>query len=174
MRVDEVGRCDVVTVREGVSVREVAHLLRARNAGEAVVVRYRDGKERPVGIITERDIVYETIAVDVEPDALIAGDIMSRELISVPCAADFVTAVRTMAVEGVRRLPIVDAGGELVAMLSLDDVIEELAGQMEDLLQLLAQERRPWARRGNSWPGRVVAPAASPAQEWLRRRDAAP
>ena len=88
---------EVVTASVDTSVYEAAQLMRHHHVGTVVVVQNRDGRELPVGIITDRDIVLEIVAPGLDPEVLTIGDIMSAELMTVkesvglfarwPCAA---------------------------------------------------------------------------------------
>jgi CBS domain-containing protein len=80
--------------------------------------------ERLVGMLTDRDIVVRAVADGGDPRAIKAGDIASRDIVTVRPGDDLDEAVRLMAQHQVRRLPVVD-DGHLVGMLAQADVAHE-------------------------------------------------
>jgi CBS domain-containing protein len=109
--------------------------------GDLVVVEALEGGRRPLGIVTDRDIVLEVVAMGVVPDALRVGDIMGASLASVRETEGVFETLRYMRGRGVRRLPVVDEAGGLVGIVTLDDLIELLAEEMGELARLLGRER---------------------------------
>jgi CBS domain-containing protein len=78
MPISEICSRGVVIVSPDDSLHTVAELMRQHHVGSVVVTRDQDGLCRPVGIITDRDIVLALIAKDVPPEAVSAGDLMSQ------------------------------------------------------------------------------------------------
>jgi CBS domain-containing protein len=139
----ELATRDVVTVRETVSVREAAGLMREKNVGSVVVVKPDGERSMPVGIVTDRDVTYEVVALDLDASDITVSQVMSLDLVTIHGEADLASALRVMGQQGIRRLPVVDAAGYLEGVFSLDDALQELTGQLEDILLLVRRERRP-------------------------------
>ncbi|HEY3289058.1 MAG TPA: CBS domain-containing protein, partial [Anaerolineae bacterium] len=59
------------------SISEVAALMRKHHVGDVIVVEDKGQKRVPIGIVTDRDIVIETIALKLDANAFTAGDLMS-------------------------------------------------------------------------------------------------
>jgi len=133
---------EVVIVARSESIREAIDLMRHYHVGDVVVVEKRGEAPVPVGILTDRDIVLEVLAEDVDLDAVTIGDVMSFELVTVPEDTPLLDSLAIMGEKGVRRLPVVTAAGELAGILTVDDVLELLAEQLNDLVRLLNRERR--------------------------------
>lgn len=140
MRVGEICRKPVVTVTPGVPIAEVAKLMRVRHVGSIVVVD-APGTLKPVGIVTDRDIVIEVLATGVDPAIVSAGDIMTGSPVVVSASEDVMWALKTMRDRGIRRLPVVDDRNTLVGILALDDMLQHLGGAISDVVQLLGTER---------------------------------
>lgn len=134
---------DVVTVSRDMSVRQVAGLMRDRNVGSVVVVEREGERNVPVGIVTDRDVTYEVVALDLDASEISAADVMSLDLVAVKGDTDLGSALRVMGRQGIRRLPVVDGDGYLTGVFSLDDALQELTGQLEDILLLVRRERTP-------------------------------
>jgi CBS domain-containing protein len=141
MSVGEVCNRDVVVVKKDESVLDAAQLMRQFHVGDLVVVEERAGQRVPVGMLTDRDIVIEAVAEDVNSRELTVGDIMSAELVTANADADIVDTVKTMRAKGVRRVPVVDRAGVLVGIVTVDDLIELLAEVLDDLTQLIRREQ---------------------------------
>jgi len=132
---------DVVVIGKAESVREAAKLMREHHVGDLIVVEDKDGKRVPVGILTDRDLVVEVLALDVDIDAVSTGDTMSFELVTAKEDDDLQETLALMRQKGVRRIPVVDAEGMLAGMLTVDDVIDVLAEELNDLTRLISREQ---------------------------------
>lgn len=132
---------DVVIVDKSESIRTAIALMRTHHVGDVVVVHKSDGSCKPTGILTDRDIVMEILAEDVDMDALAVGDVMSYKLETVAEDVELLEAVKVMRTKGIRRLPVVDGKGDLVGILAVDDVLELIAEQLSDLVALIARQR---------------------------------
>jgi CBS domain-containing protein len=129
------------------SLRTVAQLMRQHHVGSVVVTRDEAGLCRPVGIITDRDIVLAVVAKDVSPDAVSAGDVMSEPLATARESDEIWDVLERMRTRGVRRLPVVGAHGELVGIVSADDVLELVAEELVNLARIISREQRQEVRR---------------------------
>ena len=134
MKIKQICSRVVVVAEPGTDLREAARLMRDHHVGALVVVDKRDGVTRPLGIVTDRDILVTVVAADdVDPRSLTLRDLMSGEL-AVALESDGVfEAVDRMQDSGARRLPVVADDGRLVGILSLDDVLRMLASELTAL-----------------------------------------
>lgn len=149
MAVGEICNRVVVVAERTLPVPEAARLMRQKHVGDLVVVDTDGGTCKPVGIVTDRDIVLEVVAAGVDPDTLCVGDIMGPEVANVRESDGVFETVRAMRDRGVRRMPVVDGDGALVGILTLDDLLGLLADEMTALATLVSQERqREAAARG--------------------------
>jgi CBS domain-containing protein len=139
MRVGEYCVRDVVVVSREESIREAVRLMRKYHVGDVVVVDSLGGQRRPVGILTDRDIVIELLAAGVDLDAVAIGDAMSFRLLTARESDDLGQTLGRMRERGVRRVPVVADDGTLAGILAADDVIEIVAAQLSDLAQLIAR-----------------------------------
>ena len=133
---------EVVIIEKSESVLDAAKLMRAYHVGDLVVVEKREGLAFPVGIPTDRDIVIELIASEVDFNAVSVGDVMSGELLTVSGEEAIADTVKLMRARGVRRVPVINKQGVLEGIISVDDLIELLAEEMSDLVDLIGRERK--------------------------------
>jgi CBS domain-containing protein len=130
-----------VTISEpDTSIIEAAKLMRRHHVGDLVVVDRQEGKNLPVGIVTDRDLVLEVLAQDVDPDSLSIKDIMSTDLVTVLESETFLRVLDIMKKQRVRRILVVDDHGGLQGILSADDALELIAEAMNDLTGLVKRE----------------------------------
>ncbi len=115
--------------------------MRECHVGDLIVVQDREPSQKPVGILTDRDIAIEIVAAGVDPEVVTVGDAMSYRLATVEESAEITVAVELMRERKVRRLPVVDKQGLLVGILTSDDVIDLLAEQLVGLSRLFTLQR---------------------------------
>lgn len=144
MNIAKLCRPDVVTVREFDELTAAAGLMRERHIGYLVVVEpeFADGSLKPVGVLTDRDIVVTVVARQTDPRTLRVGDVMTREPVVAADTDPIDKALASMRRMGVRRLPVVGSRGQLVGVLSLDDVIDALAAEMANVAGSIRNEQR--------------------------------
>lgn len=135
----------VAVVEPETSAREVAQLMRQHHIGALVVVDASD-KNKPVGIVTDRDLVLELMAEGLDPAVFTAGDIMTVDLVTTRLDMDAMEAVQLMKRNRLRRLVIVDKVGHLAGIVTIEDVLalltSELAGLSTDLATARDHETR--------------------------------
>jgi CBS domain-containing protein len=144
MNIVDFCRCELLTVRPTDEVLVAARLMREKHVGcLAVVDQVESGKHpRPVGVLTDRDIVVAVVAQAIDPARVSVGDIMTRAPVTANGTDSPEQAARTMRRAGVRRLPVVDQQGELVGVVSLDDVLEYLAGELQSVAAAIRHEQQ--------------------------------
>jgi len=142
MPIGDICNRDVITVHPEDTVLQAAKLMRQQHVGDVVVMDLRDGKNVPIGIVTDRDVVVELVAPELDPSIITVGDIMVPELTKVREGAGVFETIQTMCDKGVRRLPVVtDDNEELAGIVTFDDLMMLLAEEFGALTRLLTCER---------------------------------
>lgn len=142
--VNEYMSFDPVTARGGEGLLDAARRMRELHVGCLVVVDDGPpGKARPIGILTDRDIVVGVLAqTDQKLHLLRVDDVMTAKLVLVRESDDLDEALRRMRSSGVRRVPVIDAEGALKGILAFDDVLQHVEIQIGALASLIGRERR--------------------------------
>jgi CBS domain-containing protein len=143
MRVGTICNRNVVVAPKTEMVVDAARRMRTSHVGALVVVNQIDGIQRPIGIVTDRDIVISVVAGD--PDHinyLLVSDVMTSDIAVGFEDDELETALKTMHEHGVRRLPVVDRQGSLVGILTLDDLLQHVAAQQSELVAIVAHEQQ--------------------------------
>lgn len=133
---------EIITVHRDATVLHAAMLMRQYHMGDVVVIEDRKGKSVPVGIVTDRDIVIELVATELDCRVITAGDIMGTHLIVVKEDAGIFEAIQLMSAKGVRRLPVVDNEGGLAGIVTLDDLLLLLAKELGAFSKLIRHEQK--------------------------------
>jgi CBS domain-containing protein len=131
MRVFSVGsycRREVWTTQSDASVRAAVGVMVKQNVGFLVVVD--PGERRPVGVLTDRDVALDVLRGKLDPDALRVHELMRTPVVSIEEDAPLRSAIDAIRASGVRRLPVVDAGGELVGLITWDDLARHVAQEL--------------------------------------------
>ena len=137
MSIGEFCTREVVIAERDTGIVELAKLMRTHHVGDVVVVEKQGDLLLPVGIVTDRDIAVELVAAEVDLDSVTTGDVMSPELITARENEGIWDTLQLMRRKGVRRLPVVNEEGGLEGILSVDDLIDLLAEEL-DLLAKIA------------------------------------
>lgn len=124
-----------VTISVDATVAEAAALIRDKHVGSLIVMQ--DG--RPMGIVTERDIVTKVAAPDHSSKSTFVRDIMSSPLVAIHPHQEVAEAAKVMAARKIRRLPVIKEG-KLVGMLTENDIIR--------VWPQLIEATREWDRAG--------------------------
>jgi len=140
MKTGEVCNREVVAIESKGSLAEASRRMREGHVGSIIVVDDADPR-RPVGIVTDRDIVVEVVATGLDPRTLTVGEIMGRGLVVAREDEDAFASLKTMRRRGIRRLPVVNAAGELCGVVTLDDLLEVSSNALTDVVQAIASER---------------------------------
>ncbi len=130
MPINECCSVGVVCCGPNASLPEVAELMRKHHVGDVVVVEKKDGERVPLGIVTDRDIVIETVALQLDVKVFTAGDIMATPLVTVREDEGFIETLRLMRNYKIRRLPVVTEAGTLYGIVTSDDIINLLAAEL--------------------------------------------
>jgi CBS domain-containing protein len=119
LRVSDIMVKDVVTAKENDKIRDVAIRMYEKKIGSVVIV---DDEGKPIGIVTERDLVY-VVARALTPDTP-AWMVMTENPVVINENALVTEAMEKMRELNIRHLPVVDASGKLVGMVSFRDIVD--------------------------------------------------
>jgi CBS domain-containing protein len=146
MRLREISTTEVVSCGPQASALDAARLMRHRHVGDVVVV----SEERvPVGVVTDRDLTVEVLGNGRDAAQTYLSELMRRPVVVATDSEDADVVIERMRFHGVRRVPVVDARGALVGIVTLDDILAALLSDMQSLLasQTKAQRREQMSRR---------------------------
>jgi CBS domain-containing protein len=118
-KVAEIMTSDVACCTADTPLAQVAGMMRDRDCGEIPVC---DEARRPIGVVTDRDIVCRVVAKGDDALARTAGDCMSEPVVTATPDMDVDECARLMEQYQVRRIPVVDGSGACCGMVAQADV----------------------------------------------------
>lgn len=131
MNVEKYCRRSIVAIRAQASVLEAAELMRARQTSFLVVFNEGDSARKPIGVVTDHDIVHQVTALQADAAAVLVGDIMTRRPLVAKAREDLGDFMQRMRMAGVRRAPVVDAHGRLLGIIAANEVLDAIAGLLD-------------------------------------------
>jgi CBS domain-containing protein len=141
MSIREYCNLNVICCEADAPIAEVAMLMRKHHVGDVIVVdNQQEGARIPIGIITDRDILVETIALDIEAKLFTASDLMSAPVTTVQEDAKVAEALGIMRGKRIRRLPVVTRAGTLFGMVTTDDFVNLLAAELSMIAGLMVEQ----------------------------------
>jgi CBS domain-containing protein len=141
MHIGDISTVQTVYCQRDETVQGAALLMRKHHVGDLVVVDQSEVEHIPVGIVTDRDIVVSVIALGLDPSSLLVGDIMTDDLLTVGEQDDVYETIERMRFRGIRRVPVVNNAGGLTGIVSADDLLEFLAGEMGELSRISSHQQ---------------------------------
>lgn len=117
-----------------------ARLMRENHVGCLIVVEETGSQRTVVGLLTDRDIVTAVVAPGVDPSTLNVGDVMTTTLVTAQEDDSLIDLMRSMRQKGVRRIPVVGKQGELIGVVTLDDVLDILSEELGLLVAAIETE----------------------------------
>ncbi|MBS7647918.1 MAG: CBS domain-containing protein [Candidatus Bathyarchaeia archaeon] len=130
---------DVRVVRPDSSVKEVVATINKFDIGSVVVVQ----GDRPVGIITKRDILKRVVEPCLAPETLTARQIMTSPVVTINENASINEAAKLMAKKRIKRLLVSRNNDELAGIITFTDIVTKVP----DMLSLLEELVRPQTRK---------------------------
>jgi len=139
LKIENVMVSDVITVETEATVRQAVDLMNKHEIGCLIVV---DEEEKPVGILTERDLLRRVLANRKDPVRTKVSQVMSTPLITVTPHMDLEEAVKLMFKKKIKKLPVVE-DGQLVGLVSITDMVRVQPQIIEILKKLSTTEEPP-------------------------------
>ena len=128
---------EVKVVRSDTSVKEVVATMNKFDIGSIIIVQ----GDRPVGIITERDILRRLVEPCLAPETLTARQIMTSPVLTISETAGIEETAKLMARKRVKRLPVIN-NGKLVGMITYTDIVAKVPTLLSILEELVRPQHR--------------------------------
>jgi predicted transcriptional regulator len=142
MKVSDICKRAVVSIDNTMDINAAAELMRQHHVGFLIVHKSGDELRRPIGVLTDRDIVIEVIAKKVDPASLTVDDLMTRKPLVADETEELGDVLQAMRMAGIRRVPVVDARGALTGVVAIDDAFDVITGFMCDITGSVKSEQR--------------------------------
>jgi CBS domain-containing protein len=114
---------EVKTAKESQTVKAAARIMTEKDIGSLVIVKGTE-PDRPVGIITERDLVRVVGTTDTSTLQMPVRDIMSKPVVTIEASSSIKDAIQSMELNNFRRLPVVDREKKMVGIVTDKDIFK--------------------------------------------------
>jgi CBS domain-containing protein len=129
---------NLVCVERGASLQHAAQLMKKHHVSGIVVVE-SNGINKPVGILTDRDIALGIIAENL-PLSTCVQDVMSKDVVLVTKGEGIAEVVDQMESKGIRRMVVVDDTGNVCGLISSDDILQLIASEVNGLGRIVERQ----------------------------------
>jgi CBS domain-containing protein len=152
----------VYTVEPDASVSDVAQLMMSQGVGDVIVAE----NLKPLGILTDRDLVARVLAPALDPGSTLVREVMTSPVVTITRNEDLAGAIALMDRHGIRRLPIVDEEGRLASILTLDDIQMLGLSAQPEIVGVIRRQLRPQpeAETVQAQPGAPSVDQPAPAR----------
>jgi len=140
MNVGQICGGRLVKASKNAPLSEIAGLMSTHHVGAVVVTEGKGPRAAVVGIITDRDIVSAQLAQAMDLGSLSAEGVMTRKVLTLDPGESIDGAIAHMRARGVRRAPVVSADGVAVGMISIDDLLAQLAFKLINIAGIVARQ----------------------------------
>lgn len=133
---------DVRTIDAGESLRDAARRMAEEGVGALVVLQ----GSHPRGILTDREIALRVLRGGGDPDSTTALEAVGGDPVVLHDTSPLRAASAVMRRSALRRLPVVDAAGELVGIIASDDLLRLVAKELSGVAEVVASQAPPGSR----------------------------
>ena len=142
MRIGDLCSRDVHHVTAEAPLLDAVRDMHRHHVGAVIVVDRAGASARPIGIVTDRDVMRAEITQRADVFTLNVGDVMSVDLLTLSESSELADGIERMRRRGVRRAPVLDPAGVMLGIVTLDDLLPAVAGQLDALARLLGRQAR--------------------------------
>ena len=139
MLIKEICIGNVVVCGAQTSALEAASLMRHKHVGDVVVVDDPRDEGVPLGVVTDRDLAVEVLGNGLDPAKTTVGSLMRKPVVIAHETEDMALVIERMRTHGVRRVPVVAGEGEVVGIVTLNDLLKALVGEVSSLLEIMSK-----------------------------------
>ena len=150
MKVGQHCKHRVVCIDSAADIVEAARMMRDEHVGFLIVYAQGDDIRKPIGVLTDRDIVLEIVAKEVDPHQVTVKDAMTRQPLIANDSDELGEALQAMRMAGIRRVPVVDTRGALTGIFALDDWVELVTDLLCEISgSIKSEQRQEWRARAS-------------------------
>ena len=142
MRVRDLYSPGAKVTRPDQALANAARSMLHTHVGALIVVDGDGAACRPIGILTDRDIVRGQLRLGADLFCLTVSDVMTPDPLAVTANLGVTEAIEAMHARGVRRAPVVDGAGNLMGIITMDDLLPAVARELEELSTLIGTQAR--------------------------------
>src|SRR5579885_1883124 len=158
MNIGEICSREVYVARPTEPLTQAAREMCRRNVGTVVVVERQGELVRPIGIVTDRDIVRALVERAARIDELEIGSVMTWSPLALHEDSDIDEAIEFLSDSAIRRAPVISGAGDLVGIVSIDDLLPVVSEELGALTKLIERQTRRGPRAADLSHPRRLSP----------------
>jgi CBS domain-containing protein len=158
MNIGEICSREVYVAKPSEPLAEAAREMCRRNVGTVVVVERQGELVRPIGIVTDRDIVRALVERAARIDELEIGSVMTWSPLALREDSAIGEAIEFLSESTIRRAPVISHLGNLVGIVSIDDLLPIISEELGALTRLIERQTGHGTRRGELSQPRQLSP----------------
>ena len=136
-KIGSIAEKDYVTLSEDTLVAEAAKVMKDKDVLSVLVVATGKNSNEPIGIVTERDILYRVVAENKGPFKVTLKNVMSSPLITIAEEESVKDAILLMRNKHIRRLAVKKAGGNsITGIVTLMSIVGNVPSDKVDLAEV--------------------------------------
>ena len=140
MEIGELCSREVYIVRPNEPLADAVREMFRRHVGAVVVVEPHGNLVFPVGIVTDRDVLRGQMARQCDLFNLTVQDVMTAEPLTLSETSGLAEGISQLRARGVRRAPVVADTGDLVGIVSIDDLLPAVGEELGLLAKLIGRQ----------------------------------
>jgi predicted transcriptional regulator len=140
MKIGDICSREVFVVGANEALANAVREMDSRHVGAVVVAETQNGVTRPVGIVTDRDVLRGQFDRKADLFCLTVGDVMTSQPLVLHEECDLANAIELMSARVVRRAPVIDQQGALVGIVSFDDLLPAVAESLAAAARLIGSQ----------------------------------
>lgn len=141
MQLKEIYTPEVVCCSRETNALGAAVLMRQRHVGAVVVVNDINSDRTPIGVVTDRDLVVEVLAAGLDARQTQVVTLTRKPVVIAHEHEELNAVIERMRSHGIRRMPVVDHGGALVGIVTLDDLLVLMVENANAVVQITRREQ---------------------------------
>jgi predicted transcriptional regulator len=148
MKVGDYCKRTLVSIASDMDLVEAAKVMRDEHVGFLVVYLQGDEVRKPAGVLTDRDVVLQVTAKEVDPHSVSVADVMTRQPLIASESDELSEVLQAMRMAGIRRVPVVNVRGGMCGIFAMDDALDLITGMMCDVTgSIKSEQRQEWRAR---------------------------
>lgn len=159
MNIGEICSREVYVARPSEPLAQAAREMCRRNVGTVVVVERQGELVRPIGIVTDRDIVRALVERAARIDELEIGNVMTWSPLALREDSEIGEAIEFLSESTIRRAPVISDTGDLIGIVSIDDLLPIISEELGALTRLIERQTRHRPRTEGLAHPRRLSPA---------------
>ncbi len=155
MNVGSLCKRAIVSIDAESSLRNAAQMMLSHHVGAILVTAAGESRRGAVGLVTDRDLAIACVAHELNPSEVFIGALCKGPIVSVLASSSAAEAAATLHAAGVRRAVVCDESGQVLGLVSSDDLL----GALVEPLRALADSFQAGIEREQAWLGAALPPA---------------